>query len=235
MFEGYLPGNEEQVPWQPRLDVWWIPGPWLTCVKISFSTSAFHVTTYNELIHLSRKKKSREKRKRRVLFSFSASVVAAASLDGCVCQGGRACSLMMAMSTHKRSPADACMHVCVCVILQDGWSACVALTANQSTSAQLTCLEAQYPKIQSHTQMHFWTFETNKKHDDKTVVILRQRHDFRILPRMPERSVPVCWKGFRLSPWQQTDWWLGHSQCRPRVRPSCFSHHVHLKLWRQTG
>lgn len=48
---------------------------------------------------------------------FGACVVAVAVLDGCVCQGGWPCSLMMAMPAHKPSPGDMC--VCVCVIFQD--------------------------------------------------------------------------------------------------------------------
>lgn len=51
-------------------------------------------------------------------FFFSACVVAVATLDGCVCQVGRPCSLMMAMPSHKTSPADVCE--CECAIFQDG-------------------------------------------------------------------------------------------------------------------
>lgn len=50
-------------------------------------------------------------------FGFGACVVAVAVLDGCVCQGGWPCSLMMAMPAHKPSPGD--VYVCVCVIFQD--------------------------------------------------------------------------------------------------------------------
>lgn len=57
-------------------------------------------------------------RKRKAVFSFSACVAAVATLDGCVCQAGRPCSLMMAMPAHKPSCIDVC--VCVCVIFQDG-------------------------------------------------------------------------------------------------------------------
>lgn len=49
------------------------------------------------------------KRKRMAGFSFSVCVVAVATLDGCVCQGGRPCSLMMAMPAHKPSPAEVCV------------------------------------------------------------------------------------------------------------------------------
>lgn len=61
--------------------------------------------------------KKQSTRKRMAVFSFSACVVAVATLDGCVCQVGRPCSLMMAMPAHKPSPADVC--VCVCDI--SGW------------------------------------------------------------------------------------------------------------------
>lgn len=53
-----------------------------------------------------------------VAFSFSACVVAVATLDGCVCQRGQPCSLMMAMPAHKPFPADVCM--CVCDFFHDG-------------------------------------------------------------------------------------------------------------------
>lgn len=49
------------------------------------------------------------------VLSFGACVDAVATLDGCVCQGGRPCSLMMAMPAHKPSPADVCVYVHVCV------------------------------------------------------------------------------------------------------------------------
>lgn len=56
-----------------------------------------------------------------------ACVVAVAALDGCVCQGGRPCSLMMAMPAHKPSPADVCVSTCACVCVCDfsGWMKCV--------------------------------------------------------------------------------------------------------------
>lgn len=84
-------------------------------------------------------KKKRRKKKRMAVFSFGARVVAVATLDGCVCQGGWPCSLMTAMPAHKPSPRDVCVCVCMCAIFQDEWSICVALTANQSASVQLTC------------------------------------------------------------------------------------------------
>lgn len=71
--------------------------------------------------------KRQRKRKRMPVFSFSACVVAVATLDGCVCQGGRPCSLMMAMPAHKPYPADVCvcMPMCVCVCDFSGWMKCV--------------------------------------------------------------------------------------------------------------
>lgn len=66
-----------------------------------------------ELIYLL--ERNREKRKRMAAFILGARVVAVATLDGCVCQGGRPCSLMMAMPAHKPSPADVCIYVYVCV------------------------------------------------------------------------------------------------------------------------
>lgn len=57
-------------------------------------------------------REKQRKRKRKAVFSLSAT------LDGCVCQAGQPCSLMMAMPAHKPSLADMC--VCVCVIFQDG-------------------------------------------------------------------------------------------------------------------
>lgn len=58
--------------------------------------------------------KRQRKRKRMAELSLSASVVAVATLDGCVCQVGRPCSLMMAMLAHKPFPTDSCKNVCVC-------------------------------------------------------------------------------------------------------------------------
>lgn len=69
--------------------------------------------------------KEQRKRRRVAVFTFSACVVAVATLDGCVCQGGRPRSLMMAMPAHKPSPADMCVYVCVCVSDFSGWMKCV--------------------------------------------------------------------------------------------------------------
>lgn len=41
--------------------------------------------------------------------AFASCVVAVAPLDGCVCQRGRPCSLMMAMPAYKPSPTDMCV------------------------------------------------------------------------------------------------------------------------------
>lgn len=101
--------------WGRCLVLWWIPEQWLTLVKIIFSTTALLATTYKELIHLL--ERNRRKIKRMAAFGFGACVIAVAVLDGCVCQGGWPCSLMMAMPAHKPSPGDVC--VCVCVIFQD--------------------------------------------------------------------------------------------------------------------
>lgn len=68
------------------------------------------------------------KRKRMAELSLSACVVAVATLDGCVCQVARPCSLMMAMPAHKPFPTDVCKNVCcvcVCVIFFSGWMECV--------------------------------------------------------------------------------------------------------------
>lgn len=101
-FQEELPENVERAP---CLDLWWMPSWRLSCVKICFSTTVFHVTTYKRLIHLQERSVER-KRERMAAFSFSGCVVAVAKLDGCVCQRGRPCSLMMAMPSHKPSPAD---------------------------------------------------------------------------------------------------------------------------------
>ncbi len=88
----------------------------------------------------------------------------------------------------------------------------------------------------THTRTHFWTFKNNEKH---TVICSHLNiKNFRILPWMPwkrEHFVPACWKGCRQSPWQQTDWWVGHFQGHSQVRSSCFSRRVCQKLRRQTG
>ena len=62
------------------------------------------------------------------------------------------------------------LYVCVRVIFQDGWSVCAALTANQSTSVQLTCWEAEYLPIPSHKHAHRRTFEL-LKHDENHATI----------------------------------------------------------------
>ena len=56
--------------------------------------------------------KKQRKRKRMAVFNFGAFVVVAL-LDGCVCQGGRPFSLMMAMPAHKTYPADMRVYVYV--------------------------------------------------------------------------------------------------------------------------
>lgn len=78
-------------------------------LKIGFYTTILNGIVYKGLIHaLKRERKNRGK----AALSFTASVVAVATFDGCVCQEERLCSLMKAM------PAiNYLLQVCVCVCL----------------------------------------------------------------------------------------------------------------------
>lgn len=77
----------------------------------------FHVKVFKELIHPLKKEAEKEEKNGCVQFS---SCVVVATFDGCVCQGGRPCSLMMAMPAHKPSPKD----LYVCVLDLSGWMKC---------------------------------------------------------------------------------------------------------------
>lgn len=122
---------------------WQLPGHGLVHVKTALSTTAFLVTTYggNWFMFWSG-------REWRCSVLVPVLLLLQPQLDGCVCQGGRPCSLMSAMPGHKPSSTDVRVYVnewfFFSPFLQDGWSACVALTANQSASAQLTCWEAKH-------------------------------------------------------------------------------------------
>lgn len=84
--------------------------------------------------------KKQRKRERMAAFSFSAYVVAVATLDGCVCQGGRPFSLMMAMPSHKPSSA-----VCVC--------------GSDSSSIYLSAAHLLGGRILTYNRAHTRTFE----------------------------------------------------------------------------
>lgn len=117
LFEGELPENEE-----PAATFGFVTDtrPMAQCCVNKF----FHDSILCSNIQGSNSclEKKLRKRKRTAVFSFSACVVAVATLDGCVCQGGRPCSLMMAMPAHKPSPTDVCLcvYICVCDFFQDG-------------------------------------------------------------------------------------------------------------------
>lgn len=58
---------------------------------------------------------------RAAALTLSGCVVAVATFDGCVCQRGQPCSLMMAEPAHKTFPQCVCecvcASVCVCVVV----------------------------------------------------------------------------------------------------------------------
>lgn len=164
--------------------------------------------------------KRQRKGERMAAFSFSACVVAVATLDGCVCQGERPCSLMMAMPSHKPSPADVCVWVCVRVIFQDGWSVCVALTANQSTSQCSSPVRRQNTHSYNHTYMHFWTFKNNGKHTKPSyhLIIKKLLQNFTMDAMETRAFRPSVLKGFPAIA-MATDWLMGGTFSRSSSGP----------------